>query len=211
MRAADATTVLRVLIAVAVVYGILAKFNPWALAAAIIILVVMDALDGFFALVQVSSGKVGFTDYVRASVFGNKSISKTIRAYKDKLSKVAPHGARFDVAGDRAVEYLFWMVFTYINIVPLLVFIIVILRHSFVDAMMASKGTSSKMKSRFARVVYASNFSRALINILKTATFAYLPFVYISAWPLWFGYVLIAALVFVILLRGAAEVYENLA
>ena len=210
MRLADATTLFRVFIAVVVVYLVLILFNPYVILLLIIAERIIDALDGFFARSEVSKGKLGFWRYVDGAVFGNKYAKSDIRKYNAAMQRSAPHGARFDVAGDRAVEYIFWALFTYLALVPLFVFIIVIIRHSFVDALMAGKGTATKMKSKFARVVYASNLGRFTVNIPKVLTFGYLPFVYIYGWPLWIGYVFMAILVFFILLRGIAEIYESL-
>ncbi len=211
MRSADITTVSRVVIAVAVVFGLLARLNAILLISGIVLERVLDGLDGYFALYDMSDRKLGFISYVNASVFGDKKLEPQIKKWKGMLKNAAPHGARFDVAGDRATEYIYWFAFTYLGLVPLFVTIIVIIRHSFVDALMGAKGTSSKMKTKFARMVYSSNFARAFINVPKVVTFSYLVLVYLYGWPLWIGYVFIAVLVFNILLRGAAEAYENLA
>ena len=130
---------------------------------------------------------------------------------KKTLKKKAKYGARIDVAGDRAVEYILWITFVYTGVVPIFVLFLIVIRHSFVDAVMAAKGTSSKMKTRFAKVVYSSNIGRGFVNVFKFITFAYLPFVYISGAPIVIGYVLVTILVGYIMLRGAAELYESFA
>ncbi len=210
LRSADTATLFRVVLIAAVAYGVLAKLNPFLLALAIVIERIVDGLDGYLARREASGGKLGFMDYLRAAL-GNKALGKKVDSYRDRLKSIAPYGARIDIAGDRAVEYILWVVFAYVHIVPLFVLIIIIIRHSFVDALMGSRGTSSRMKTRFAKVVYSGNFGRALINVPKVITFAYLAFVYIYGWPLWIGYVLIAVLVAAILLRGMAETYEVMA
>jgi phosphatidylglycerophosphate synthase len=209
MRSADAATLFRVVLAVLVVYLVLARISPYLIFGVIVAERVIDALDGYFARYEVSKGKLGFLDYVRASVFNNKALKAQVGRYNEMLKRSAPHGARFDIAGDRAVEYIFWALYTYLALVPLWVFIVVIVRHSFVDALMGSKGTSSKQKTRFARIVYSSNLGRFMINVPKVLAFSYLAFVYIYGWPLWIGYALVAILVGWILLRGTAEVWEN--
>lgn len=211
MRSADAATILRVLIAVLVVYLVLILFNPYIIFILILAERVIDALDGYLARREVSKGTFGFWRYVQGAVFKDPSAKKEIGKYNEMLQKAAPYGGRFDIAGDRAVEYIFWALYSFLGLVPLFVFIIVIIRHSFVDALMGAKGTASKTKSRFARIVYSSNIGRFLINVPKVAAFSYLAFVYIYGWPLWIGYVLVAILVAMILLRGAAEVYEAFA
>ena len=210
MRSADAATMFRVLLAVAVVYLVLIKFDPWIIFLVILIERVTDALDGYFARSEVSRGKLGFVRYVQGAVFGNIKARSDIVKYNAALQKSAPYGGRLDIAGDRAVEYIFWALYSVLGLVPLFVFIIVIVRHTFVDALMGAKGTSSKMRSRFARFIYASNFGRFMINVPKVAAFSYLAFVYIYGWPLWIGYVLVAVLVGWILLRGFAEAWETL-
>jgi phosphatidylglycerophosphate synthase len=200
----------RIALIIAVAYGVLVKFNPYLLAAAIVIERLVDGLDGYLARLEASNGNLGFFDYLRA-VLGNKAMKKKVDSYKDRLNKIAPYGARVDIAGDRAVEYILWVVFAYVHIVPLFVLIIIIVRHSLVDALMGAKGTSSKMKTGLARTIYASNLGRAMINVPKVVAFSYLAFVYIYGWPLWIGYVLIAILVAAILLRGIAEAYEAMA
>lgn len=209
MRYADATTLLRVLLAVLVVYLILVKFNPIVTILLIAVTMLMDALDGYFAVMQESNGKVGFGTYIHA-LMGDKGAAETVRKYKLMIAKHAKYGARMDVAGDRAVEYLMWIVFTYVRILPIFVIIIIVIRHSFVDALMGNKGTSSKMKSRFGYWVYSSNIGRGGINVVKFLAFAYLTLAYVWGYPLLIGYALTAILVAYILLRGAAEVYESI-
>lgn len=207
MRTADATTLLRVLMIVLVAYLIIAQYNPVVIILIIAAAMAMDALDGFFAVNEASKGKIGFGKYISA-LTGNESAKKDVKKAKEGLSKTSKFGQRIDVAGDRAVEYILWVVYTYVNVVPLFVLFIIIIRHSFVDAFMASKGTSAKMKTKFARVVYSSNLWRGGINVVKFLTFSYLSLMYIWGYPAWIGYVLITVLVAYILLRGAAEVLE---
>ncbi len=108
------------------------------------------------------------------------------------------------------MEYVFWIVFVYINIVPLFVLFLIVLRHSFVDALMGAKGTSSKMHSAFAKWVYSSPIGRGGINVVKCVTFAYLALVYIAGWPIIIGWAFVTILVAYIMLRGAAEIHESL-
>ncbi len=207
MRSADAVTVIRVGMIIAAAYLVLIKFNPIFILLIIAIAMLLDAVDGYFAVREVSGGKVGFMMYLDA-VSGNKSAAATVKGYKKKVASVSKYGARMDVAGDRAVEYILWIIYTYVNVIPLFVIFIIVIRHSFVDAVMTAKGTSSKMKTRFAQIVYSSNLFRGGINVVKFVTFGYLAFVYVWGYPLWIGYLLTAILVIYILVRGAAEMYE---
>jgi hypothetical protein len=76
---------------------------------------------------------------------------------------------------------------------------------------MGRRGTSSRIKTRFARLVYASKSSRLIANVLKALTFSYLMLVYISGWNLQVGYALSALLVMFVTLRGVAEIRESVA
>lgn len=210
MRSADLITYLRVALVILVIYFITLKINPAILIVLFAIALIMDGLDGYFAVLDVSNGKIGFIKYAKAAI-GYAPYAKEVKKAKIAASKSATYGARLDVAGDRIIEYSLWALFTYLGIVPFFVFIIVIIRHSIVDSFMGSKGTSSKMKTKLGRALYSSSASRAGINILKFITFSYLMLIYISNYPLSIGYALTGALVLFIVVRGVAEVYESFA
>ena len=209
MRSADATTIFRALFAIFVVYLIILKINPFLIAILIAFVMLLDAVDGFFAVWEASKGAVGPVTYIKYAI-GNKNAVARVKKLKHALAANSAHGARMDVAGDRVVEYSFWIIYTYLHILPLFVLLMVVVRHSFVDAIMANKGTSSKMKTKFAQIMYSSSSGRGGINVLKFVTFSYLAFVYIAYAPLWIGYLLTAALLLYIMLRGIAEVIENM-
>lgn len=211
MRSADKITIARIALIVPIVYLVLLRINPVMPITLLLVSMVLDGMDGFAALYSVSNGAVGLLDYLRYS-FGDKSNAKKIEDLKALIGKRAKHGPRFDVAADRATEYSLWGLFTYVHIVPLIVLIIIAVRHSVADALMGVKGTSSKMKTRFARKVYSSNLlGRAGINVVKFITFSYLMLVYTLHYPVGLGYALVVMLVLYILARGAAEIYESLA
>lgn len=207
MRNADVATVIRVLMVFFVAYFIIIKINPVYDVLILLIAFLLDGFDGYLAIREASNGKITFIMYIKASR-GDSKYKKEVKELKEGISKRYPHGPRMDVAGDRAVEYALWAVFTYLNILPLFVILIVIFRHSFVDGLMAAKGTSNKMKSRFARIFYSSNISRGGVNVVKFLTFSYLILVYVSNFPIIYGYILTAILLMYIILRGTAEVYE---
>ncbi|MGC8537934.1 MAG: CDP-alcohol phosphatidyltransferase family protein [Candidatus Micrarchaeia archaeon] len=209
MRAADETTLFRTALVIAVVYLILIKFPSYLTIIIFAIALILDAFDGYFAVWQVSKHKVGIIGYMKATVLNDKKAHDEVVEYKHKVSETARFGPRMDIAGDRVAEYSMWVVFTYLHIIPLIILLLIIIRHSFADAMMGAKGTSSKMKSSFAKAVYSSNASRAVINVLKFITFAYLILVYVNSYPILVGYILVGALFTFIMLRGAAEIYES--
>ncbi len=209
MRSSDQATLARVLLSLVIVYLVIVRANPYITIALIAIAFITDGIDGYLAVREASHGSVGFLTYLK-SAFGNAKAQSAVRTIKESISQTAPYGARIDVAGDRVIEYSFWILFTYLRIIPLFLFLFVMIRHAFADALMGSHGTSSKMKTRFAKAVYSSNVSRATVNILKFAAFSYLVLMYVSNYPHIVGYLLVAALFAMIMLRGAAEIYESL-
>ncbi|MCL4389042.1 MAG: hypothetical protein M1528_03280 [Candidatus Marsarchaeota archaeon] len=208
MNRADAVTLFRTILVFPIAYAILAKFSPVLVVIGIIVMFVLDAIDGFFAINTASRGKIGIFDYIRYAS-GDKKLGSYVEKLRPSLKKQSKYGARIDVAGDRATEYIFWIIFTYVGILPLWLLFIIVLRHSFVDAFMGAKGTSSKMKSTFARVVYGSKAGRFGVGALKAITFSYLVLVYVLNAPAVPGYLLVALLVAYIMLRGIAEIYES--
>lgn len=207
MRSADMTTLIRVIIAIAAAWFILLKINPWLIAAMIIVAMLLDAIDGYFAVREVSNGKISFVDYLGYAIGNDKAAAK-VKSYRGALKKASKYGARIDIAGDRIMEYAFWIIFTYLRVLPLWILFVVFIRNCLVDSLLGSKGTSSKMKTSFASTVYSSKVGRLITPVLKAAAFSYLAFVYIAAWPILPGYVLVALLLFFFLLRGAAELWE---
>lgn len=210
MNRADAVTIFRTLLVFPVVYLILIKFNPIPTLLLIAIMFILDAIDGFVSINAKSHGKVDIVDYVKASLFGDPAAKQKVAKFKKMPGST--YGARIDIAGDRVVEYAFWILFTYLRIVPLAILLLIVIRHSYVDALMGAKGTSSKMKSRLSRILYSSNASRLGINVTKAVAFGYLALIYATSnvfgLYLILGYVLIAILFVYIMLRGIAEVYE---
>ena len=210
MRSADAATIIRVAMVLVAAYMIILKFQVILAILLIAVALVLDGLDGFLAVREQSKGKVGFVMYARAAM-GDIKNKAAVKVLKGRISSSAPYGARMDIAGDRIVEYTLWATFVYVHILPLWILLIVFVRHSFVDAVMGSRGTSSRMKTGFAAAIYSSNVGRGGINVVKFLAFAYLALVYAYAYPVIVGYVLVGILLAYILLRGAAELYEAFA
>lgn len=211
MRFADAATIFRTALILLVVYLVIIRYDPAVTIAVFVIATLLDAFDGYLAVMQTSRGKVGLAEYFRATVMNDAKARKKVLLYKSKAGKEARFGPRIDVAGDRVAEYSMWIVFTYLGIIPIALLLAVVIRHSFADALMGARGTSGKMKSRFARLAYSSNFSRAGINVVKILGFAYLILMYVSGYPAIIGYALVGILFTFIMVRGAAEIYESLA
>lgn len=210
MNRADAVTLFRTALVFPIVYLILIKFNPIPTLLLIAVMFILDAIDGFVSINSRSGGKVSIADYIKASLFGDPTAKQKIAKFKKMPG--SQYGARLDIAGDRVVEYVFWILFTYLQIIPLAILLLIVIRHSYVDALMGSKGTSSKMKSRLSRILYSSNASRLGINVTKGVAFGYFALIYATSnvfgWYLILGYALIAILFVYIMLRGIAEIYE---
>jgi phosphatidylglycerophosphate synthase len=190
-------------------YLVIIKANPIISILLLAFAFVLDGVDGYLALNQISEGHINLPMYISYSL-GNKKYAKKIKSFKQSIEKTFKYGPRFDIAADRITEYSFWVTFTVLGIVPLFVLIIVIIRHSIADAFLGLKGTSSKMKTGIARALYASSVSRGGVNVVKFVTFSYLILVFVSGYPIIIAYALIFVLVAFILVRGAAEVYETL-
>jgi len=209
MRAADTATMIRVGIILLVAYLVLTHFNPFILIALFAIALVLDAVDGYLALLESSKGAITPSKYIRG-LMGDSRIMKEIKETKLKTAKLAPYGPRMDVIGDRITEYGLYMLFTYVHVIPFFVLLIIVIRNCTADGLMGLKGTSSKMKTRFAQIMYSSAPSRAAANILKFLTFSYLMLQYVAGYPAIIGQSLVAILVIFSVVRGASEVYEVL-
>ncbi len=207
MRSADASTIFRIGLVLFVIFLAAVKFNPAVSITLLALAFVLDGVDGYLALREASGGRLGLSEYADYAISGANA--KRVRALKEKTAKIARYGPRLDVAGDRIAEYSFWGAFAVFGIVPLFVLIIIIIRHSIADALLAAKGTSSRMRTGFARMLYSSNVSRGAVNALKFVTFSYFILAYVSGFPMVFAYVLMSVLVIFIVARGAAEVYES--
>ena len=210
MRKADIATAVRLALVPLIVYSVILRLSPIVPVALFITALALDGVDGFFALNEASNGAIGIGTYLRYAL-GNDAAARLVSRYKPKLVKEAGYGPRIDVAGDRIVEYSLWMLFIYLRVLPFFVILIVMAVHSVADALMGRRGTSSRIKTRFARLVYASKSSRLIANVLKALTFSYLMLVYISGWNLQVGYALSALLVMFVTLRGVAEIRESVA
>ncbi len=209
MRSADIITLFRTFLVVVVLYLVLIKYDPVISILIFFIATALDGIDGYFAIREYSSGRVSFTTYLKAAISKDRIAKAHVAQYKKKAITNARFGPRMDIAGDRIAEYSMWVIFTFVGIVPIWIVIAVIIIHSFADAMMGARGTSSGMKTKFGKIAYSSNISRALINIFKISTFGYLILEYIAGWNSLIGYVLIGMLFGIILIRGIAQIYDS--
>ncbi len=94
----------------------------------------------------------------------------------------SPFGAVFDIAGDRVVENVLWVVFADIGVVPIWVPLLVITRGILVDGLrslsysegMTAFGDKNMMRSPLTRWLTAGRFMRALYGYAKAIAFIFL-------------------------------------
>ena len=91
-------------------------------------------------------------------------------------------GAVFDIAGDRIVENVLWVVFAHLDVIPVWVPLLVITRGSVVDALrslsyaegMTAFGDRNMMRSPFTQWLTAGRFMRGLFGYAKAGAFVFL-------------------------------------
>ena len=95
-------------------------------------------------------------------------------------------GSAFDIATDRTLEIVLWVVFSDLKLVPILIPIIAIVRGTTVDAVRAvgiSKGVAAfeQVQHPLSRMLVSSRFMRHLYGIVKGVAFVLLT---INLWAL---------------------------
>jgi len=94
-------------------------------------------------------------------------------------NEVTEMGAVLDIALDRAVENILWITFMYLNMVPLWVPIVFLIRSFIVDgirgvALAQGKSGFGMMHSPVGRFLVASRFMRAFYGLAKAVVFCVL-------------------------------------
>lgn len=134
-------------------------------------------------------------------------------------------GSIFDIAVDRIVENVLWIVLGHIGLVPMWVAILFIVRGGVVDsiryaAISAGDSAYSMMQSPWGQALVAGRFMRGLYGAVKAVTFGWvllfqpLPHLDAATWQAWQGTIeavsmtLILASVVLCLLRGIPVVAE---
>ncbi len=92
-------------------------------------------------------------------------------------------GSVFDIATDRTLEYVLWVVYAHLGLIPVLVPIIVLIRGTSVDAVRSigmKKGVSAfeQIQSPVNRFLVRSRFMRGLYGTVKAAAAALLTLSY---------------------------------
>jgi CDP-diacylglycerol--glycerol-3-phosphate 3-phosphatidyltransferase len=96
-----------------------------------------------------------------------------------KLNQATKLGAILDIAGDRAVEMAYWIVFSSLGWIPVWVPLLFLVRGTFVDAMRGQAssegytafGAKTMMQSGIGKFLVASNFSRFTYAVVKALAF----------------------------------------
>lgn len=96
-----------------------------------------------------------------------------------KLNQCTKLGAVLDIASDRVVEMMYWIVFAALNWIPIWVPLLYLVRGTFVDAIRAQAsehgftafGDKTMMQSGLGKFLVASNFSRFTYAVTKALAF----------------------------------------
>ena len=132
-------------------------------------------------------------------------------------------GSVLDIATDRTLEYVLWVVYAHLGLIPVIVPIIVLIRGTTVDAvrsvgMQTGKSAFDQVQSPINRFLVGSRFMRAFYGLAKGAAATFLSLAYALP-PVsegWFDPVYQAGLVFtwlsvfLCLVRGIPVLMEGL-
>lgn len=103
-----------------------------------------------------------------------------------KRNETSLFGAIFDIAIDRVVENVLWLVLVDLGQVPVWVAIVFLVRSFTVDSIRSHAASFGKtpfgmMQSRLGKFLVAGRFMRLFYGILKSVTFGYI--LMIQPWP----------------------------
>ena len=96
-----------------------------------------------------------------------------------KLNETSLLGSVLDIATDRTLEYVLWVVYAHLGLIPVLVPIIVLIRGTAVDAVRSVRMKSGlsafdQIQSPLSKFLVSSRFMRAFYGIAKGAAAALL-------------------------------------
>jgi phosphatidylglycerophosphate synthase len=88
-------------------------------------------------------------------------------------------GSAFDIATDRTLEVVLWVVYSHLGLIPIVIPLIAIVRGTTVDAVRAvgmSKGITAfeQVNNSVSRFLVSSRFMRSTYGIVKAAAFVFL-------------------------------------
>ena len=100
-------------------------------------------------------------------------------------------GAIFDIAGDRVVEMVFWIVFAYLDVIPVWIPIAMVTRGFMVDALRSlglregktAFGPNTMMRSPETKWLTGSRFMRGFYGVAKVLAFGFLAGLYGARLP----------------------------
>jgi CDP-diacylglycerol--glycerol-3-phosphate 3-phosphatidyltransferase len=100
-----------------------------------------------------------------------------------KLNEASLLGSVLDIATDRTLEYVLWVVYAHLGLIPILVPIIVLIRGTAVDALRSVRMKSGlsafdQIQSSLSKFLVSSRFMRAFYGIAKGAAAALLTLAY---------------------------------
>ena len=136
-------------------------------------------------------------------------------------------GATFDIAVDRIVENVMWVVLAHLGFIGVWVPLLFICRGNLVDAIRskgAAQGTAAfdMMRSPVARFLVAGRFMRGFYAVIKAATFAWIlfwqpiPILVPEFWSVWSSPITVTSTILVVasaalcIIRGLPVVLEFL-
>lgn len=142
-----------------------------------------------------------------------------------KRGETSLFGALFDIAVDRIVENVLWVVLADLGLVPIWVPIVFIVRGSIVDAIRAGAASRGQtpfgmMRSALGRFLVAGRFMRIGYAVVKGVAFGWIVLMqpvatqFTNLWSYWGGFlsgitsVLVYASVALCLARGLPVVFE---
>ncbi|MDZ7844556.1 MAG: CDP-alcohol phosphatidyltransferase family protein [Anaerolineales bacterium] len=96
-----------------------------------------------------------------------------------RRSETSLLGSVLDIATDRTMEYVLWVVFAHLGLISVIVPLIVLIRGTTVDAvrsvgMQEGKAAFDQLSTPLSHYLVSSRFMRALYGAAKTAAFALL-------------------------------------
>jgi CDP-diacylglycerol--glycerol-3-phosphate 3-phosphatidyltransferase len=145
-----------------------------------------------------------------------------------KRNETSVFGAMFDIASDRITELVMWIVLVDLNVVPVWVPLVFIIRGTVVDTIRASQVATaegapfSMLQTPLGKWLVAGKFMRGFYAALKATTFCWLLLVRAlpELWPDWFrpwvpvfdtiSAILVCLSVFTCVIRGLPVVWEFL-
>lgn len=143
-----------------------------------------------------------------------------------RRNETSVFGAMFDIAGDRIVELTMWIVLADLDMVPVWVPLVFVIRGTVVDTIRANQATSegkspfSMIRSPVGQWLVGGRFMRGFYATLKAAAFCWLlmleplPVLFPAVWTDWsdvlefVGNVLVYLAVLICILRGLPVVLE---